>query len=76
MEWTFLIHKLGEAFKSVDITGVSIKAEVRPDQNFNSWEELCQHFLRLGATVEALAYCAEEIEKTGSGHLAIANPVE
>jgi hypothetical protein len=75
-ERTFLIHKLGETFSSVDITGIRIKAEVRPDTNFNSWEALCDYFMALGATVEALAYCAKEIENTGSVHLALADPSE
>jgi hypothetical protein len=77
VERKFLVHKLGEAFKSADITEVKgIKAYVLPNEDFASWESLQRYFTAMGATPGALAFCAEEISKHGSGHLTIADVIE
>jgi hypothetical protein len=64
-----LIHKLGETYLTVDITGVT-HAQFVPSAQFTSWKMLEEHFLRMGAIKAALDKAHQEVEKNGTAHLA------
>ena len=54
MQKQFLIHKLGEIYLVVDISGVGVKAKTLPYDQFTSWEKLEAHFLKFGTSQESL----------------------
>jgi len=71
MRKQFLIHKLGEAFLTVDITGVGMKAQTVGTTPFNSWGELEKYFLGMGATQDALNNARKQVEESGTASLLI-----
>ncbi len=71
MQKQFLIHKLGEIYLVVDISGVGVKAKTLPYDQFTSWEKLEAHFLKFGTSQESLDKRKAEVEKQGATHFLI-----
>jgi hypothetical protein len=71
MRKQFLIHKLGEIYQVVDISGVGAHAQFVPSVQFTSWKMLEPYFLKLGATQEAMDKAKAEVDNNGTTRLLI-----
>lgn len=62
----FLIHKIGELYVAVPISGIGLKADTTGYCPKGAWAMLEHHFLERGATKEALAIAKDQVEKNGT----------
>jgi hypothetical protein len=68
MHKQFLIHKLGDIYLTVDITGVRA-AQAVPTSQFTSWKMLSDYFVKLGGHQAALDKAKRDVETNSTANL-------